>query len=69
MKRRTVYDMTDQDREAIFKWLDRETSYREMAERLNLSHENVRTHIAGLIRQMYEEGKIIIKNDSISRNQ
>lgn len=59
MKRRTIYDMSDKDREAIIKWLNREISYREIAKVLGVTHENSRTHISGLIRQMYEEGYLI----------
>ena len=60
MKRRTIFDMTDEDRKAVIAWLNRETSYREMAEILGCSHENVRNHLAALIRQMFEDQIILI---------
>jgi len=62
MKRRTVYTMTNDDRNILIDWLNRKVSYRELGEKLGCSHENVRVHISGLLRQMYEEKYIIIKN-------
>jgi len=58
MKRRTIYDLTAEDREAIKLWMQRKKSYREMGEILGIAHESVRIHLAGFLRQMYEEGDL-----------
>lgn len=60
MKCRTVYDISYNDKQAIWSWLRREMSYRELGEILGVSHENVRVHLSGLLRQMYEEKELEI---------
>lgn len=60
MKCRTVYDLSYAHKQAIWSWLRREISYRALGEILGVSHENVRVHLSGLLRQMYEEKELEI---------
>lgn len=61
MKSRTCYDLRSEDIKAVIGWLKREKSYREIGEIFGVSHQNARNHLAGVLRQLYEEGIIEIK--------